>query len=307
MDPVSLSDLVLWNTTTPPILPVVFSLSAAGYLGCFIRLRRRGVEWRVQRLLVFLLGCLAGVLVTGLNLDRYGQAMMSAFMFQHLTLSMLIPPLLVLGAPGVLLATTASLHPRTRRTARWWVRGGGRRICGAVLHPIVSIPLFLYSYYGIYLTGVLNAALARPYGHFLLEVFFLVSGLIFVIPILSVAKLPAERSNWGRLFDLFVEMPLHAFFGVILMVSSYPAVAIFAERSAELGSDPLSDQKLAGALAWAYGEPVAVLIVVIVAMRWRRSENLVEADAGDRQMEDELTEYNTYLQELTRRSERYRT
>lgn len=41
--------------------------------------------------------------VTGLAIDGYGYRLFSAFMFQHLTLSILVPPLLVLGAPGRLL------------------------------------------------------------------------------------------------------------------------------------------------------------------------------------------------------------
>ena len=65
--------------------------------------RSRGRQWAWTRTASFLGGCIALAAVTGLAIDGYGYRLFSAFMFQHLTLSILVPPLLVLGAPGQLL------------------------------------------------------------------------------------------------------------------------------------------------------------------------------------------------------------
>ena len=121
---------------------------------------------------------------------------------------------------------------------------------------------------------------------------------------LSIGPLPGRPSYLGRFFDLFVEMPLHVFFGVILMMASTPLVATFATSPPEWGIDPLDDQEWAGALAWSYGEPVALLVVVLFAVRWYRSEQRTAA-AEDRygrvEAERERAAYNAYLRSLPSR------
>ncbi|WP_131823060.1 cytochrome c oxidase assembly protein, partial [Mycobacteroides chelonae] len=141
-----------------------------------------------------------------------------------------------------------------------------------VLHPGFTIPLFLFSYYGLYLSDLFDAAAATWLGHTVLEVFFLAAGLLFIIPILSTGPLPVRQSNLGRFFDIFVEMPLHVFIGVILMLAPTPLVATFADPPDGWGVDPVKDQGVAGALAWSYGEPIALITTVIFAVRWRRDE-----------------------------------
>ena len=84
--------------------------------------------------------------------------------------------------------------------------GGLRcRASRIVLHPGFTIPVFLLSYYGLYLSDLFDAAAASVAGHVALQVFFLVSGLLFILPILSTGPLPVRQSNLGRFFDIFVE------------------------------------------------------------------------------------------------------
>jgi putative membrane protein len=139
-----------------------------------------------------------------------------------------------------------------------------------------------------------------------MEIFFFASGLLFIIPVLAVGPLPVRQTNLGRMFDLFVEMPLHVFFGVILMMTSTPMLAAFASPPPQWGIDPVADQKLAGALAWSYGEPVALLVVLIFCIRWNRDEKDQSA-AADRQAEEdgysELNAYNDFLKKIGSDSE----
>lgn len=131
--------------------------------------------------------------------------------------------------------------------------------------------------------------------------FFLLSGLLFIIPILSTGPLPVRQTNLGRFFDIFVEMPLHVFFGVILMIASTPMLATFADPPTGWGIDPVGDQKIAGGLAWSYGEPVALLIVLVFARRWSRDEergNRVADQRAEREGDEDLDAYNAYLRQL---------
>lgn len=192
------------------------------------RVRGRGIAWSRWRSASFLLGCAALVLVTGLQIERYGYSLFSVFMFQHLTLSMTIPPLLVVGSPGRLLLRATAHHGAGRWVLIAALTGLRSRAGRIALHPGLTIPLFLFSYYGLYLSSIFDVLAITVIGHVSMEIFFFASGLLFIIPVLAVGPLPVRQSNLGRLFDLFVEMPLHVFFGVILMMSSTPMLATFA-------------------------------------------------------------------------------
>ncbi|BDD80400.1 hypothetical protein TPB0596_01630 [Tsukamurella pulmonis] len=298
----SILGMLGWAPPALPVLPLAAVLAAALYLTGVRAVRRRGRRWPAARVASFLLGCLVLAAVTGLRIEAYSWHLFSAFMFQQLTLSILVPPLLVGGAPGVLLLR-ATPH-----------RGLGRVVLGAalgllrsrvpriVLHSGFTIPLFLMSYYGVYLGGVVDAIGGSWLGHTALQVFFLGAGLLFIIPILSIGPLPGRDSWLMRFFDIFIEMPLHVFIGVILMMATTPMVGLFATPPASWGVDPLRDQSIAGALAWSYGEPIAMITTCLFALRWRRSERRDAERAGaDRREEDEREAYNAYLRELRHR------
>ncbi|MET0830693.1 MAG: cytochrome c oxidase assembly protein [Microbacterium sp.] len=287
-----------------PVLPIIGLLLAVAYLAGAVRLWRHGRRWSVARTVSFLLGCVILAAVTGLGVESYGYAMLSVFMFQQLTLMMAVPPLLVLGSPGTLLlrATPHSgigrivlraAHAGLRsRTARW------------ALSPIVAVPLYLLAFYGLYLADFADAILALPGGHQGLEVAFLISGLLFTIPILSSDPLPIRMSYAGRAIDVFAEAALHAFFGVFLMMSTSLLVDSFATGTISLGLDPLEDQQLAGALAWSYGEAPTLLMLLYVMHRWF-TDDTARAAAADRHADlygsDDLDAYNAYLDKLNRK------
>ena len=299
-EPPTVWSLFAWNPPAIPVLPVVAALLAGWYLLSVLQLRRMGRRWPWWSTACFLSGCLIMGAVMGLSIDRYGFRLFSAFMFQQLTLSILVPPLLVLGSPGRLLLRSTPHHGPGRWVLVAALTGLRSRAAALLLHPAVTIPLFLFSYYGLYLSQLFDTIAVTWLGHNGLEIFFLASGLLFVIPILSTDPLPVRQTNFGRMFDIFVEMPLHVFIGVVLMMAPRPLIGIFANPPAAWAVDPVKDQAVAGALAWSYGEPIALATTLIFAIRWRREEQAEteEREADDARQEDELASYNRFLQQL---------
>ena len=72
------------------------------YLVGVRRLRRRGDAWPMGRTLAWMCGCALLLFTTSSGLGRYMPAMFSMHMVAHMLLSMLVPILLVLGAPVTL-------------------------------------------------------------------------------------------------------------------------------------------------------------------------------------------------------------
>lgn len=298
VEPPTLTGMMAWDPPAIPVLPATALLAALWYILAIARLRAAGRHWPWWRSASFLTGCLTWAAVTGLAIERYGSALFSAFMFQQLTLSILVPPLLILGCPGRLL-----LRSTPHRGLGRWVLiaalGALRsRTARVMLHPGVTIPMFLFGYYCLYLSTLFDILASSWIGHTALEMYFLISGLLFIIPILSTDPLPVRQTNFGRLFDIFVEMPLHVFIGVILMMAPRPLISTFANPPPTWQVDPLADQAVAGALAWSYGEPVALAIAVIFAARWRRDEEKSAAATDTADTDAELAAYNTFLRRL---------
>lgn len=299
--PPTLQSLLAPADLSFPVLPVLAGVIAALYLLGAVRLWTQGRRWPVWRTVSFLLGCVVLAAVTGLGVETYGEVLFSVFMFQQLTLMMMMPPLLVLGSPGTLLLR-ATPHRGMGRVVLKAAHSGLRsRTATWLLSPWCTVPLYLFAFYGLYLAGSADVVLALPSGHVVLEVGFLLAGILFTIPILSSDPLPVRLGHGARALDVFAEAALHAFFGVFLMMASTILVGSFVAPTEALGLDPLEDQQLAGALAWSYGEAPTVLMLVYVMHRWFRSDTATAA-AADRYADvhgnTELDAYNSYLNKL---------
>lgn len=304
--PPSLAEYLAPNLQPIPVIPVIALLSAAFYLAGAIRLWSQGRPWSVPATLSFLAGCLVTALVMGAGIEGYGLKMFSLFMFQQLTLMMAVPPLLVFGSPGRLLLRTMPHHGAGRVALR--VALGSLRSSWArcLLHPAFTVTLFLLSFYGLYFAGIVDLLLPSWYGHVGLELLFLIAGILFTVPLISTDPLPRKQGHLGRMIDLFSEMPLHAFFGVIVMMATAPMVRFFGSMPTAWGIDPVRDQGVAGGLAWSYGELPSVLLLMLILFRWQREDTRearrkdYEADYTGTDPED-LVAYNTYLAGLSRR------
>lgn len=302
--PPSIEQLAAVTWPQPPVLPGVALLMAVGYASGWIRMIMLGRRWPVWRSLCFLAGCALVFATTATGVEMFGNELFSVFMFQQLTLMMAAPPLLVLGSPGTLLLA-ATPHRgagiAVLRGALGLLRSWPARLA---LHPAFMIPLFLFAFYGIYLTDIADALLSSELGHVLLEVGFLAAGILFTIPLISADPLPRRQSHLGRLADLFSEMPLHAFFGVVVMMAAAPLVPYFESRTEAHGLDPITDQQIAGGLAWSYGELPTLIIALVLLSRWF-TDDTRRARARDlridRDGDPELTAYNDHLRRLKER------
>ncbi|MGY1661521.1 cytochrome c oxidase assembly protein [Geodermatophilus sp. SYSU D00705] len=284
------------------LLAVLSLLGMVGYLVALVVLRRSGVAWPWWRTAAWLAGCLSLFAVTGTWLNGYSMVLFSIHMAQHMVLSMVSPILLLIGAPVTLALRTL---PRGKGVA-----GVPRallldvlhsRVARFLSHPAFTLPLFLASLYGVYFTPVFDALMADPFGHQFMLAHFTVTGLLFFGPILGQDPWPRTTGHGGRMLELLIPMPLHAFFGVAVMMSSALVVTTFADPPAGWGIDTLADQKAAGSIAWSFGELPTVFVMAIVLFSWMGSEErrAKRLDRAAVRTEDaELEAYNARLRAM---------
>ena len=183
-----------------------------------------------------------------------------------LLLSMLVPILLVLGAPMTL--ALRALDPAGRGEPpglrEWILAALHSRVSRFLTHPVVATVLFVAGFYGLYFSSLFDAAVGSHAGHVAMNIHFLMSGYLFYWVVIGVDPTPRPIPPLGKLGMVFASLPLHAFFGVVLMGTQEVLGERFY-RSLQLPwhTDLLGDQQLGGGIAWSAGE-------VPLVPEWRR-------------------------------------
>jgi len=283
---------------------------AVVYLAGVRRLRRRGDGWPIGRTAAWLLGCAALLFTTSSGLGRYMPAMFSMHMVAHMLLSMLVPILLVLGGPMTLalraLPTAGRGEPPGPR--EWLLAALHSRVSRFLTHPIVATVVFVAGFYGLYFGGIFDEAVSNHAAHVLMNVHFLLSGYLFYWVVIGIDPTPRQLPQLGKLAMVFASLPLHAFFGVVLM--GMPTVLgepFYRSLQLSWHTDLLGDQRLGGGIAWAAGEVPLVVVMIALLIQWRRSDQRTAKRldrAADRDDDADLAAYNAMLAQLARRDDR---
>jgi putative membrane protein len=305
-DPPTLGRLFLPHLEAWSVLAVLSVVGVVVYLAAVVGLRRSGVAWPWWRTVAWIAGAASLFAVTGTWFNGYSMVIFSVHMAQHMVLSLITPLLLLLAAPVTLALRTLPRGRGVAGTPRALLLGGlHSRFAQFVAHPLFSVPLFIASLYGVYFTPLFDVLMTNPAGHQFMLAHFVVTGLLFFGPIVAQDPWPRTLTHPGRMIELFLPVPFHAFFGVAIMMSGSLVVDSFAEPPAGWGVDPLSDQGVAGGIVWAFGELPTVLVLAVVFFSWvgsdqRRARALDRA--ADRNGDAELAAYNARLKALADRS-----
>ncbi len=277
------------------------------YLAAVRRLRRRGDAWPAGRVVAWILGCLVLLVTTSSGIGRYIPAMFSMHMVAHMLLSMLVPILLVLGAPVslALRALPAAGRDAPPGPREWLLAALHSRVSRALTNPIVATGMFIVGFYGLYFGGIFDATAGSHGAHIVMTLHFLLSGYLFYWVVIGVDPTPRPIPPIGKLAMVFASLPLHAFFGVILMgTSSVMGGDFYRSLQLDWHTDLLGDQRLGGGIAWAAGEVPLVVVMVALFVQWRRSDQRTAKRldrAADRDDDADLAAYNRMLAELSQR------
>ena len=282
---------------------VMAGLYAAGVL----RLWRRGDHWPPGRIVTWLLGCAGLLFVTSSGVGRYMPAMFSMHMAAHMGLSMLVPILLVLGGPVTLAlrALPAAGRDDPPGMREWLLAALHSTVSRFLTNPIVATVLFVAGFYGLYFGGIFDSAVGSHAGHLAMNVHFLLSGYLFYWVVIGVDPTPRPIPPLAKVGVIFASLPLHAFFGVLLM-GTKEVIGASYYRSLGLSwhTDLLGDQRLGGGIAWAAGELPLVIVMLALLVQWARSDDRIARRldrAADLDDDAELVAYNAMLAEMSRR------
>ena len=242
----------LWSTWSfEPVVLMSLMLTSVVYARGVGRLRSRaaGHSGTVSRgnTWSFAAGQIALVIALISPLDALGGTLLSAHMAQHGILAGLAPPLLLWGAPGVVLAWGVTGVPGIRRLAPVWRSLAA--LAGACATPIratVLHGLLMWLWHAPLLFG---AAVAHEWVHALQHLSFFVPAILFW-RVLVIGPHPAPAAGAAAAGAAFVTFMHTGLLGGLITMAPQPLYGVYVGRSEAWGLTALADQQLAGLFMW---------------------------------------------------------
>lgn len=202
---------------------------------------------------------LAGALATPLDTlaDEY---LFTAHMVQHLLLTLIAAPLLLLGTPDWLFSEIVdALH--ARGFVRW------------ARHPLIAFFGFNVIFGLAHIPAFYELTLAIEPLHALEHVVFLATAMLMWMPVVSPAPdVVAPYAPLGQVLYLFLQTVPASLLGALLSIAGTPSYPTYILAPRIINLSPLEDQQIGALIMWV-GTGVFFLIASgIVFFAWASRE-----------------------------------
>ncbi|MCM2429071.1 cytochrome c oxidase assembly protein [Streptomyces sp. RKAG337] len=255
------------------------ALAAVVLLGGFYvagvrRHRRAGGRWPAARTTAFLvLGLGAIVVATMSGLAVYGRVLFWPAAVQNIVLDLIAPLGLALGDPLALAAPDGPLHG---------VLTG--RVVRLLTYPLVSSAAVLGSELTIYFTPYFETALRHDAVRQLMHLQLLLTGCLFVLPMLTHQELlPRWCTHPVRAALVFLDGLFDSLPGIVVMTSgTLVAGHWYASQPRTWGPTLQQDQLIGGGLMLTLAELVGLPFLIAVFAQWWRTDRAKTAELDAR-------------------------
>lgn len=224
-------------------------------LGLYIYASSRSGPPETKRLLFFLAGWSIMILALISPLHNAADRMLSFHMLQHIALTTLGPPLILLGLPKEVAGGLLSVR----------LAGGPFRMATSA---VFAGAFFIVNMWFWHIPPFYQAALDFTSIHAVMHVAFMASGLLYWWPVIQPAPGRQSLGEGGRLLYLFVSgFPMGLL--ALLLLSSSGVVYDYYEQGARLwGVSPLTDQQVAGIIMGSLGEAASFIAMSLLFFRF---------------------------------------
>lgn len=192
--------------------------------------------------------------------DIAEHALFSVHMLEHLLISMIAPPLLLLGMPTWLLRRAVLPRP-----VNWVVRNLAR--------PFIALVVFntwlVFSHWPAVMDGMLYH---HPW-HFAGHVVLFVTATLMWWPVISPLPEMPTLSYPGRMVYLFLQSIVPTVPASFLTFGSAPLYTFYTHVPRLWGISVLTDQRIAGLLMKLAGGAVLWGVLAIIFFRWYAQEH----------------------------------
>jgi putative membrane protein len=259
---------ILNEWSLPITVDVAIALTATVYLRGWLSLRHssRGLiaTWRMA---MFLLGMLSLWIAIGSPLAAFDETSLSVHMVQHILLMLVVPPLVLLGAPSL---------PLLHGLPQWFIRtalgpllrwGPAQSLGKFLTHPLVCWILAAIALIAWHVPLAFELALRSDAWHDVEHACFLFTSILFWWPVVQPFPSEPRWPRWSMPVYLFLGMLPGSALGAFLTFCDRVLYPSYGETTAAFGVTPLQDQIFAGALMWVVGFLVCTVPAVIISVK----------------------------------------
>jgi putative membrane protein len=190
-------------------------------------------------------------------------------MVAHIVIMMVVAPLLLLGAPVLLVLEATS--KRTRR--RWIVPILRSRVVRVATNPVLTWLLFAGTLMGVHFTPFYNYALTHPAVHMFVEhPLYLTVALLYFYPLVGANPVPHGPSPLVKAVSLVLQMAPDSATGFFIYVASGVLYPAYLAEPRPFGPEPLADQQLGGGLMWCSGMLINAVWIMFAVQAWLKAE-----------------------------------
>ncbi|MFQ5874032.1 MAG: cytochrome c oxidase assembly protein [Dehalococcoidia bacterium] len=246
----------------PSVVVGVFLLEGLYLLAVFPMRQRYGWAGEVdpKRVVSFTLGVWAIFLALYSPLDVLSdEFLFSAHMVQHLILTLVAPPLLLMGTPGWLLRPLVR-SPQVFRTAK------------VLTHPIAALLLFNGVFAAWHIPSIYEAGLNHLSVHIIQHLLFMATGVLMWWPILSPLPELPRLPYAGQVLYLFSLSIPPAIVGGLITFSDDVLYATYASAPRIWGLSAAADQQIGGVMMKLPGFLIFIVAATIIFFTWVAKE-----------------------------------
>jgi cytochrome c oxidase assembly factor CtaG len=266
--------LASWAFLPGPALALI----ATGliYLRGWSKLRPQvPAKYPLSRLACFLAGLAAIYLSLASPLDAFASFLLTSHMVQHLLLTMVAPPLLLLGAPQLPLLCGLPRRFASQVLGPFLQWPLLKNLVHRVMHPVVCWLLFILSNILWHIPSSYELALRSPGWHKIEHFCFLATALLFWWHVIQPWPSRPYWPRWAMIPYLLLADLQNT--GLAAFLSFYDRVLYPTYQSApRLAMDALADQAAAGAIMWVPGSIAFIVPAALIAVQFLSPTSLVQ-------------------------------
>lgn len=264
-----------WNWE--PGLLIGLFLQASAYLACVGPLRSwfpGSAAVPKSQIQIFLLGWLTLFVALVSPIDTLGGYLLTMHMVQHLLLTLIAPPLMLLGTPRWL------FRPLLRIPG---VLAIGRFITA----PIAAFIIYNYTFSLWHVPRFYELTLNDQLYHIAEHAMFFGTAVLAWWSICSPLDEIPQLHPGGKVLYLFLQSLPPTILGAILTFAEEPLYPSYVRAPRVWGFTPMLDQELAGLLMWIPGSLVFFGVLTVIFIRWLNRDEY--GDPEPRKHQDQET------------------
>jgi putative membrane protein len=262
----------------------LIAIGAAYVIGTRRLATRQHASSARWRRVMFVWGYAALVIALVSPLHSVGEEYFSVHMVQHLLLTLVAPPLLLLSSSMPVLLWGLPRKERATLGRLVGQPGPARSMLRKLTHPVVAWWLFILTQWFWHEPFAYQWALDNRWAHYVEHISFFVTALIFWWPVIGSPPLPSRLGYPARLAYTFLAWLPNSILGAGITFSRAPLYAYYVTAAQHNGSDPAADQQLAGLIMWVPGDVLFVSMLLALFVAYLQNEER-KAERIDRELD----------------------